>query len=139
MTDLSNLAAPVIRYELGDYAIPGTPCPCGRGLPVLERILGRRRGMMTTRDGERQWPIALFRRYRAIAPVTQYQMIQHAADRFELRVATPEPLTPDQTSRLTDLLASEMEGVVCDIKGFADRLPPGPGGKCDEFISLIGE
>ena len=37
ITDLHNFATPLIRYELGDYAEVGTPCPTGRGLPVLNR------------------------------------------------------------------------------------------------------
>jgi phenylacetate-CoA ligase len=41
VTPLHNYAMPLLRYELGDYAEVGEPCPCGRGLPVLSRILGR--------------------------------------------------------------------------------------------------
>ena len=41
ITSLNNFATPLIRYELGDYAEVGAPCPCGRGLPVLKRIMGR--------------------------------------------------------------------------------------------------
>ncbi|MCK4705298.1 MAG: phenylacetate--CoA ligase family protein, partial [Gammaproteobacteria bacterium] len=37
VTNLHNFATPLIRYELGDYAEVGEPCPCGRGLPVLKR------------------------------------------------------------------------------------------------------
>jgi phenylacetate-CoA ligase len=41
VTDLHNFASPLIRYEIGDQAEVGEPCPCGRGLPTLRRILGR--------------------------------------------------------------------------------------------------
>jgi phenylacetate-CoA ligase len=41
VTDLHNFAMPVIRYDIGDYAEVGEPCPCGRGLPVLRRLVGR--------------------------------------------------------------------------------------------------
>jgi phenylacetate-CoA ligase len=40
-TPLNNFAMPLIRYDLGHYAEVGPPCPCGRGLPVLTRLLGR--------------------------------------------------------------------------------------------------
>ena len=43
VTDLHNFATPLIRYEIGDYAEVGEPCPCGRGLPVLKCIQGRTR------------------------------------------------------------------------------------------------
>src|SRR6185437_16003324 len=56
LTSLHNFAMPLIRYAIGDYAEVGAPCPCGRGLPVIERLLGRRRNMVTLPDGRRAWP-----------------------------------------------------------------------------------
>ncbi len=38
VTTLHNFAMPLLRYDIGDYAEVGAPCPCGRGLPVLKRI-----------------------------------------------------------------------------------------------------
>ena len=51
ITVLHNLAMPLIRYEIGDYAAFGGECTCGRGLPVLERIVGRARNMLRLPDG----------------------------------------------------------------------------------------
>ena len=41
VTTLHNFAMPLIRYDIGDYEEVGEACSCGRGLPVLRRILGR--------------------------------------------------------------------------------------------------
>jgi phenylacetate-CoA ligase len=41
VTTLQNFAMPLVRYDIGDLAEVGAPCPCGRGLPVLTRIAGR--------------------------------------------------------------------------------------------------
>ena len=40
-TSLHNFAMPLIRWDVGDSAEVGAPCPCGRGLPVLTRIVDR--------------------------------------------------------------------------------------------------
>jgi phenylacetate-CoA ligase len=40
-TPLNNFAMPLIRYEVGETAEVGAPCACGRGLPVLTRIMDR--------------------------------------------------------------------------------------------------
>jgi phenylacetate-CoA ligase len=40
-TSLHNYGMPLLRYDLGDCARVGAPCPCGRGLPVLDRVVGR--------------------------------------------------------------------------------------------------
>src|SRR5208282_1975053 len=46
LTVLHNFRAPFIRYEIGDLATRGPDrCPCGRGLPSLVRVLGKRRPM----------------------------------------------------------------------------------------------
>ena len=45
VTALHNFATPLLRYDIGDYAEVGAPCPCGRGLPALRRIMGRQRNM----------------------------------------------------------------------------------------------
>jgi phenylacetate-CoA ligase len=39
VTPLHNYQTPLVRYEIGDYAEVGEACSCGRGLPVLIRIL----------------------------------------------------------------------------------------------------
>jgi phenylacetate-CoA ligase len=139
VTDLHNLAMPIIRYDTGDYAASGGRCPCGRGLPTISRIAGRWRGMITKPDGSRHWPLTGFYGYRKIAPIRHYQMIQHTVDQIELRLVMAKPLTPAQHDALIAHLHKAIDpGIRFDIQQFSDRLPPGPRGKTDEFISLIG-
>ncbi|NNM01814.1 MAG: phenylacetate--CoA ligase family protein, partial [Gammaproteobacteria bacterium] len=38
VTPLHNFAMPLLRYDIGDRAEVGGPCPCGRGLPVIKRV-----------------------------------------------------------------------------------------------------
>ncbi len=45
LTSLHNFAMPLIRYQNQDYAEVGPSCPCGRGLPVIKRVLGRERNI----------------------------------------------------------------------------------------------
>ncbi len=51
VTDLANFGMPLIRYAPGDYAEAGEPCDCGRGLPVITRIVGRSRDPAATPAG----------------------------------------------------------------------------------------
>ena len=61
---------------MGDYATPGPVCGCGRGLPVLERVMGRARNMLVLPDGRRLWPRLGINDYTAAAgvPVQQAQV-----------------------------------------------------------------
>jgi phenylacetate-coenzyme A ligase PaaK-like adenylate-forming protein len=56
ISDLHNFAMPLILYEIGDYAEMGEPCPCGRGLPVLQRVLGRTRNRVRLPSDAYIWP-----------------------------------------------------------------------------------
>jgi phenylacetate-CoA ligase len=52
VTDLLNYAMPLIRYRIGDVgAWASGPCPCGRGLPRLERVAGRVTDFLVGCDG----------------------------------------------------------------------------------------
>jgi phenylacetate-CoA ligase len=105
VTALHNFATPLIRYAIGDYAEVGEPCSCGRGLPSLRRILGRRRNLLTLPTGERFWPIFGTRTFRDISPaIRQYQVIQTALDRLEVRLVTDVALSVDIEQKLRELV-----------------------------------
>jgi phenylacetate-CoA ligase len=51
-TNLSNPAFPLLRYDVGDYAVPArTGCVCGRPGRVIERLDGRLEDYVVTRSG----------------------------------------------------------------------------------------
>ena len=51
-TGLHNRAIPLLRYEIGDYAIPSEKtCVCGRTLPLVESLTGRYMERVFTSDG----------------------------------------------------------------------------------------
>jgi phenylacetate-CoA ligase len=61
VTDLNNLAAPLVRYRLGDRAriVPG-PCVCGRGLSRMEILEGSSFGSIKLPDGRTLSGVALY-------------------------------------------------------------------------------
>jgi phenylacetate-CoA ligase len=92
VTSLHNFAMPLIRYDIGDYAEVGGPCPCGRGLLVLQRILGRHRNQVVLPDGRRTWP-DISALWAAILDVEQIQLIQRSQDHVEVRYVREQPLS----------------------------------------------
>jgi phenylacetate-CoA ligase len=93
LTPLHNFAMPLIRYAIGDYAEVGGLCPCGHGLPVLQRIPGRQRNRVVLPDGRRAWP-DISALWTAIRDVEQIQLIQGSQDHVEVRYARGLPLSP---------------------------------------------
>jgi phenylacetate-CoA ligase len=88
VTDLTNFATPLIRYDLDDYAEVGGACPCGRRTPTLRRVMGRRRNLMMLPNGRLVWPELgyLFRLVQAEWPVRQFRLVQSAPDHIEVNV-----------------------------------------------------
>jgi phenylacetate-CoA ligase len=138
VSDLLNLATPLIRYDIGDYAEIGPRCPCGRGLPTLKRILGRERNLVQLPDGSRNWPLVGFHDFDAVAPVRQYQFVQHAIDEIEFKIVTDQAITRDQEERLIKIAQRALNYPFrIKIAQFRERLPIRPNGKFEEFVSKI--
>jgi phenylacetate-CoA ligase len=138
VTDLHNFATPIIRYEIRDYAKVGGKCSCGRGLPTLVEILGRRRNMITLPDGSIHWPSVGLHKFREIAPIEQYQLIQHSLQLVEIRLVIKGGLTSNQEAQFTNVIQTAL-GYPFPLKFvfFEEELPRTRGGKFEEFISLL--
>lgn len=140
VTDLHNFATPLIRYDLGDYAEMAGPCPCGRGLPALKRIAGRRRNMVRLPDGRSLWPSIGGPRYSEIAPIRQFQFIQRERETIEVRLVSAAPLTADQEGRIGDLIRKALDfSFKLQFTYFPEQIPRGPGGKFEEFMCELAE
>ncbi|MEX2480522.1 MAG: phenylacetate--CoA ligase family protein [Gammaproteobacteria bacterium] len=138
VTALHNYATPLLRYELNDYAEVGPPCPCGRGLPTLRRILGRTRNMVVFPDGRRHWPLVGFGRFRDVAPIRQYQLVQTTPERITVRLVVDRPLVAAEESAMTEIIHSALgHPFTLDFDYVASALPRGPGGKFEEFVSRV--
>ena len=117
VTDLTNKAFGLIRYETGDVAAwspdVDAPCPCGSVYPRLERILGRTSDFLTTPDGERihgEWFTHLF---YGRAGVSRFQVHQRDLNLVEVRTVGTAT-----AADLEDLLAAMRErmGSSVDIR-----------------------
>jgi len=136
VSDIHNFATPILRYELGDYAEVGAPCPCGRGLPVLTRILGRRRGMLVYPDGRTAWPLFTVA-CRQAARYRQIQLVQETVDALRLRVVPDGALGDADRAALTRALHASLGHRFAVEIELVDELARGPGGKLEEFISRV--
>jgi phenylacetate-CoA ligase len=87
VTDLTNYGLPFIRYRTGDRAVASDRrCDCGRGLPLLERVVGRQLDMLTTLDG-RQLPGEFFPHLLKEFPaIRRFQVVQQTPERITLRL-----------------------------------------------------
>ena len=91
-TSVINHVQPFIRYRLGDVgALSDKRCPCGRPLPVLDRIEGRIDTVLITRDGRRIGRLdPVFKGGRGIA---EAQIVQNDYGRFVVRIVPGKDYT----------------------------------------------
>ncbi|MGB8273868.1 MAG: AMP-binding protein [Alphaproteobacteria bacterium] len=137
VTPLHNFAAPLIRYSIGDYAVVGEPCPCGRGLPVLNRILGRVRNMLTLPSGAQMWPYFGGNKFAEVAPVSQYQIVQKSLGALEVRIVPARPLTEEDEARIRDVIEGEVGKDFTIAFSYHEEIGRSKGGKFEDFRSEI--
>lgn len=136
VTPLHNLSMPLLRYELGDYVTMGEPCPCGRGLPVIQQVQGRVRNLVRTPDGKHYWPTALGK-IRSVTPIQQAQYVQTDLDTIELKVKLDRPLTEEEQqeviNRVQDALKYPFNVEIIGV----EEIERSPTGKYEEFLSKL--
>ena len=137
ITTLHNFAMPLIRYDIGDYAQSGADCPCGRGLPVIERIMGRQRNMLKLPDGREHWPSFPEDRWVGIAPIQQLQVIQKSFDELVLKIKAERALTEEERIHLIETFKATL-GFPHNISiEEVTLIPRGKNAKFEDFISEI--
>ncbi|PCI79788.1 MAG: hypothetical protein COB20_04180 [SAR86 cluster bacterium] len=137
VTSLRNYATPLIRYEIGDYGELAEPCSCGRGLPVLKTIHGRVRNMLRHPDGSTRWPNFGFREFMQVAPLRQFQIVQHSLDEIELKVVVDQRLTEEQEARIKDILKENLGHPFAVKLSYHAALPRSASGKFEDFVSML--
>ena len=138
VTSLLNYATPLIRYEIGDYAEWDAACACGRGLPVIKKILGRKRNRIFLPNGESQFPYLGDHSTSIISGIRKFQFIQHTVHDIEIKLVLNTPLTPEQESQYKKLRQQQFGYPFNIILSYPDDIPLGPTGKYEEFISHVG-
>ena len=90
-------------------------------------------------DGSRFLPRAGFETFDEIAPIQQYQVIQHALDDIEFKLVSAEALSPAQVEALAATLRKALAGFDGRIRveQSRDRLPDSRAGKYEDFICKL--
>jgi phenylacetate-CoA ligase len=134
LTTLLNRAAPLIRYRVGDLArLDWIVCACGREGPVLSGLEGREVELLELPDGRRLSPYLLTTAVEDAPGLRQYQFVQTAADRLEMRFVALDGQAIDR-SRLERRLGSLLGGQLCVRLLPVPAIPRTPAGKRKVFV-----
>jgi phenylacetate-coenzyme A ligase PaaK-like adenylate-forming protein len=111
VTDLMNYGMPFIRYNMEDLAtFSGSSCDCGRGLPMIESILGRTSDMLFAPDGRLIHGEYFTHLFYGIAGVRKFQLIQKRDMGIVVEIEADKEMNEDKLSglksRIQDTLKS---------------------------------
>ena len=137
ITTLENYLMPLVRYDLSDYAIAAAgTCRCGRTLPLLGRILGRKRVMFRRADGRIYFPYVLIDTLRLTPGMRQYQLVQVAAEAFRVRYVADTVLDSTTQSRIR----SEFQAILdTRVTIEFDRITEFARTRSGKFLQAISE
>jgi len=130
VTSLHNYAMPFIRYRTGDLgSLSCHKCSCGRGLPLLSKIVGRIDDIITTPQGEKILPVSFRTRFAKLEFLEEYQLIQQKNGSYRMLVLDNGYIRTKEQEEILGILQYYL-GPSADIKiELVDKIPRTPGGK----------
>ncbi len=140
ITHLDTPEMPLLRYRTGDIgALAADPCPCGRTLPVLVRIEGRKADFVVASDGRVLHSLSVTHVLREIEGIRQFRVTQKSVHRFDIEIAPTENYSKGSEAQITDGLSRRLRAAVAVTFMYRDRIAFGPSGKFRHVVSEIAD
>jgi len=140
VTHLDTPEMPFIRYRTGDMgALSTAPCACGRTLPLLERIEGRKSDFIVAPDGRVLHGLSLIYVLRKIAGIEQFRITQKELDEFEVELVTSACFQKESECLIRDEFVQRLRAPVTVRIQYLSGILPGKNGKFRYVISELGE
>lgn len=141
ITDLNNYCMPLIRYKLGDLATAidnSTPCPCGRGLPLMGSIEGRIQAIIVGTENQYipgTFFAHLFKDYEYA--FRQFQVVQKKRGQIILKLVKAKRYSDKSLQKILNVLRQHLgKDIKIELK-FLDKIPLGRTGKHQHSISTL--
>jgi phenylacetate-CoA ligase len=138
VTHLDTPEMPFIRYRTGDMgALSARTCACGRTLPLLENIDGRKSDFIATPDGRRMHGLSLIYALRKIAGIDQFQIVQKSLTFFEVALVTNAAFSRQSEAEIKREFRHRIRAEVDVTFRHCEEIPVTPSGKYRYVISQV--
>ena len=131
ITPLHNLAMPLLRYAIGDFAEVGE-CACGRTLPVLSRIMGRTRSMVRLPNGD-EFYASFQDLLTGFDMIRQFQVVRTGAEALEMKLVAVRELSDAEAEGLTKVLRERFRYPFNVSFSYHQEIPRSAGGKFEDY------
>jgi len=138
ITSLVSDAQPFIRYRTGDMIRLSTVAdPSGRGLHVVDEVIGRQTDFIVREDGTLMHALAVIYILRAVNGVAQFKIIQHTPLNIEVLVVPNENWTElSENEVISGLKARLGSGLRAELKKVGE-IPIEKSGKYRYVVSHV--
>ncbi|MDR4508705.1 MAG: hypothetical protein MRJ65_10820 [Candidatus Brocadiaceae bacterium] len=140
VTDLTNYAMPIIRYQLGDMAVPDSQtCGCGRSLPLVRDLRGRLSDVIVTSGQAYIFADDIAEIFYPMTEIKQFQVVQQSLNVLTVKLVRKNGVGTEIDSYIQSRV---QEAVGNDIEvrlQVVDDIPRLPSGKHRICISQIGQ
>ena len=138
VTDLYSREVPFLRYATGDVGVRSSrTCPCGRPLPLLERIEGRTTDFIVAADGTILHALSVIYVLREIEGIEQFRVHQREVDRFHIQVVKNQRYEIESESRIRAGLEKRLQIPLRVTIEYLPNLAPEGSGKFRQVISDV--
>lgn len=139
-TSLTNYSMPIIRYVVGDQgAGMRGECSCGRPLPLMKMLEGRKDDFFTAMDGRIISPRVFgFWPFENLQGIRQFRAIQERRDKLTIQIVGEEKLfCQDVQQSMTRKIEKVFgEGIQVEFQ-FVGKIERDPGGKIRRTVSHV--
>ena len=139
ITNLQSYAMPIIRYELGDYAVPTyEECPCGRGGYLIKNVEGRYDDFVRLSDNRIVAPPVLWSIVKSIEGISEFQIVQEKGGELIVYFVSLANSDARDTSMRIDKEFKKILGSEISIRAIlTDKIEREKSGKLRSVISKI--
>jgi phenylacetate-CoA ligase len=138
VTNLDTPEMPFIRYRTGDVGALATgSCTCGRSLPLLERVDGRKTDFVVAPDGRIMHGLSLIYVMREIAGVEAFRITQKRSTFFEVEIVRNSQYDENNEGRIREAFSRRLRAPVAVQVHYSSSITPTASGKTRHVISEI--
>lgn len=138
VTNFDTPEMPFIRYRTGDIGTLATAgCICGRSLPLLDRVDGRKTDFIVAPDGRVMHGLSLIYVMREIAGVEAFRITQKRLTFFEVEIVRNSLYDSSSGGKIREAFSRRLRAPVGVQIQYSTSITPTASGKTRHVISEI--
>ena len=137
-TSLFNYAMPLIRYQIGDVATPtDESCPCGRGLPLIKSVEGRKDDFIYLPSGKAITPITMHLIVKHTIGIVACQIVQEHPEKISVSIVITDQFSDSHSEHFIEEIKQALNNEVSVDIRIVDVIRRGPNGKMRMVLSTV--